>query len=586
MTSDHTTTNSGRGGAILLGLLGKYKRRVALLSVVSLASAMFEAFFLVLLTGIGTALVNGQATVGPAFGRSLSVAGALLIAAASLIFRVALSLTLVKISALLSAAVTTDQRQRLSHAYLRTSWGIQESEPAGRLEQLLTTFVARTTTTVSTLGRMITAGLSLLAFLGTGLLVDPLSTLVLLVALGVIGGVLTPIRRGVRRRSHRYATAGLEFAQAVSELGSLGLEMRTFGTEHRFEEHIDKLADRATRTQRRAQEAEGALPHIYISLAYGGVLAGVAALTSAVSVDLAVVGAVMLLMLRSISYGQQLSTASANIAASLPFLEQVEETVGRYLRSQVASGAVRPSAVTPFEARDVTFAYNQQRTALEGVTFRLEPGEALGVIGPSGAGKSTLAQLLLGLRQPTSGQLTSGGVALPDIEGSWWSGHVAFVPQEAKLATGTVAENIRFFRDGITDAALREAARQANILRDIEALPQGFDTHLGERGGQLSGGQRQRLSIARALVGRPGLLVLDEPTSALDGQSEALIRDALAMLRGQLSFVIIAHRMSTLDICDRIMVIEDGRMTALDTPTALRANNEFYRNALAVAGIA
>ena len=130
--------------------------------------------------------------------------------------------------------------------------------------------------------------------------------------------------------------------------------------------------------------------------------------------------------------------------------------------------------------------------------------------------------------------------------------HVSFVPQDPALFTGSVAENIRFFRDGIDDDDLRRAAQQANVLADITALPQGFDTHLGERGGGLSGGQRQRLSIARALAGSPSLLVLDEPTSALDGQSEQLIRDTILGLRGQVTVVVIAHRMSTIDMCDRI----------------------------------
>jgi len=240
----------------------------------------------------------------------------------------------------------------------------------------------------------------------------------------------------------------------------------------------------------------------------------------------------------------------------------------------------------PLEAVGIGFAYTADREALADVTFRLEPGEAIGVIGPSGAGKSTLAQLLLGLRPPTSGMITVGGTPLQDVDRRWWSTRVAFVAQDAQLFTGSVAENIRFFRDGITEAELRTAAAQANVLRDIEALPHGFDTHLGERGSQLSGGQRQRLSIARALVGLPDLLILDEPTSALDAQSESLIRSTLAGLHGRLSVVIIAHRMSTLDVCDRIMVIEHGRMTALDTPTALRSDSEFYNNALSLAGIA
>lgn len=574
------------GWAILRALVAPYKGRIAVLSLVSLGGALLEALFIVLLTGIGMALAGGNIAVGPAFGRFLSVTTALILAALSLTLRVAFSLLSVKVAAHFAAAVTTAQRRRLSHAYLRTSWATQQAEPTGRLQELLTSFVSRITQTVTTLSTAITAGLSLLAFLGTGLFVNPLATGAVLVALTVVGGILTPIRRAIRRRSGRNAKAGLAFANAVSELGALGLEMQTYGAERHFEDRIDKLTEDSTVTQRRTQELQGALPQIYMTLAYGAVLAGVALLSLAPDFDLAVVGAVMLLMLRSLSYGQQLSTASATIAASLPFLEGVEETVRRYAEAAAVPGAARLEAVVPLELVDVSFAYAADRTALAGVSFRLEPGEAIGVIGPSGAGKSTLAQLLLGLRPPSSGTIRAGGVPLQEVDRSWWTRHVAFVAQDAQLFTGTVADNIRFFRTGISDGDLREAARQANILRDIENLPLGFDTHLGERGSQLSGGQRQRLSIARALVGRPDLLILDEPTSALDGQSEALIRSTLSELHGRLSVVIIAHRMSTLDICDRIMVVESGQMTALATPDTLRSDSAFYRKALAVAGIA
>ena len=219
------------------------------------------------------------------------------------------------------------------------------------------------------------------------------------------------------------------------------------------------------------------------------------------------------------------------------------------------------------------------------VSLRLDPGEALGVIGPSGAGKSSLAQLLLGLRRPDTGRATVSGVPLQEVDRQWWSRRVAFVAQHPLLFTGTVAENIRFFRPDISDEAVRAAAREANVLQDIMGLPHGFDTHLGERGSQLSGGQRQRLSIARALAGSPEVLILDEPTSALDGHSEAMIRDALRRLHGRMAVVIIAHRMSTLDLCDQLLVLEAGRVTAYGTPEELRASNDFYRRALTLAGL-
>ena len=234
----------------------------------------------------------------------------------------------------------------------------------------------------------------------------------------------------------------------------------------------------------------------------------------------------------------------------------------------------------------MSFAYGADAAlSLEGVSLTIGAGETVGVIGPSGAGKSTLVQLLLGVRDPTTGSVTVGGVDLTDVDRSWWTRRVAYVAQDALLFTGTVAENIRFLRDDIDDDALRRAAEQAHVLAEIEALPESFGTHLGERASQLSGGQRQRLSIARALVGRPELLILDEPTSALDVRSESLIRQTIADLHGETTVVIIAHRMSTLEMCDRLLVVEDGRLVAAGTPRELREGNEFYRQALELSGI-
>lgn len=558
---------------------------MSLLGAVSFIGALFEAFFLVMITGVAMALIAKSGTVGPVLGYSATIREALLFGAVLLATRLALSLAGVRISASLTADVTTDQRHALSHAYLSTSWNVQQAEPTGRLQELLTSFAVRVSQTVSTLAQAITALLSLFAFLGAGMVVDPAATTAVLIALALVASVLKPLRSRIRHRSRHSAQVGLDFAKAVSELGSLGLEMQTFGVQARFTERIDDLTREATRTQARVQVLRESLAPIYMSLAYAAVLVGVGALTFLDAADLTVIGAVMLLMLRSLSYGQQLASASGILAANGPFLEGIQETVRRYSASPAASGTTVPSGIMPIEAHGVGFEYDNGRPALIDATFRIDAGEVVGVIGPSGAGKSTLAQLLLGLRLPSSGSLQVSGIELQDVDRTWWSSRVAFVAQDALLFTGTVAENIRFFRDGITDQSLRTAARQANVLSAIEDLPQSFDTHLGERGSQLSGGQRQRLSIARALAGSPDLLVLDEPTSALDGQSEALIRNTLADLKGRVTVVVIAHRMSTLDVCDRIMVIEDGQVTAYARPEELESRSGFYQQAMAVAGI-
>ena len=580
----HFVDTSG-GPSVLRKLVSKYRGQMVLLALVSFAGALLEAFFLVIVTAVAMALAAGQESVGPIMGHAIPVSMSLAVGAVVLVIRLGFNLVSVQISSSLTAKVTTDQRSILAHTYLRTSWAVQQAEPTGQLQVLLTSFVAAASNAVATLAIAVTAVLSLVAFLSTGLAIDPLSTVAVLFALTLVGAVLTPLRRRIRQRSYLAALADLDFAHTVSELGSLGLEMQTYGVQEQFAEGIDELAQKTIETQRRVQTLSGSLAPIYMSLAYAAVLGGVALLTVVGFDNLGVIGAVMLLMLRSLSYGQQLSTAAGALAAKAPYLDHIKKTVERYDDFPATTGHLIPAGVTPLEAHDVDFAYSAERPALTSVSFRIDEGEVVGVIGPSGAGKSTLAQLLLGLRDPVRGSLCAGGVDLREVDRAWWGRRVAFVAQDAMLFTGTVAENIRFFRDGINDAALRKATTQANVLADIEALPNGFDTHLGERGSQLSGGQRQRLSIARALAGNPQLLVLDEPTSALDGQSEALIRDTLAGLKDRVTVVIIAHRMSTLDICDRIMVIEEGRVSAFDSPAALRKDSDFYQNAMAVAGI-
>jgi ABC-type multidrug transport system fused ATPase/permease subunit len=153
------------------------------------------------------------------------------------------------------------------------------------------------------------------------------------------------------------------------------------------------------------------------------------------------------------------------------------------------------------------------------------------------------------------------------------------------LIAGTVAENIRFFRDDVTQEQIEHASRLANLHDDIAGFADGYDRQVGEQGSHLSGGQQQRLIIARALVEKPDVLILDEPTSALDVRSEHLIRQTLNTLREKMTIIIVAHRLSTLEICDRIMVIQDGELKGLDTPENLEKTNDFYREALILSGM-
>ena len=229
----------------------------------------------------------------------------------------------------------------------------------------------------------------------------------------------------------------------------------------------------------------------------------------------------------------------------------------------------------------MSFAYQPGRPVLSDVSFETYGSEAVGVVGPSGAGKSTLVQLLLTLRAPSNGQYLINGTPVEKFLQDDWHARVAYVPQEPRLVHASVAENIRYFRD-LDDDTVERAALLARIHEDIESWPNGYETIVGPRADAVSGGQQQRICLARALVAQPEILILDEPTSSLDPRSEALIQESLTALKHTVTLFIIAHRMSTLDICDRVMVILDGRLDAFDTIAQLERTNLYYRSASTV----
>jgi len=229
----------------------------------------------------------------------------------------------------------------------------------------------------------------------------------------------------------------------------------------------------------------------------------------------------------------------------------------------------------------VSYAYVPGRRALSDMTFEVTAGETVGIVGPSGAGKSTLVQLVLNLRAADEGRYLVNDVPVEQFSEDDWHERFAYVPQEPRLIHASVADNISYFRS-LDSVAVERAARLARIHDDILTWSQGYDTMIGPRADAVSGGQQQRICIARALAAKPEVIVLDEPTSSLDPQSENLLQQSLVGLKGQVTLFIVAHRLSTLDICDRVMVITDGQLEAFDTITRLEQGSSYYRAATAV----
>jgi ABC-type multidrug transport system fused ATPase/permease subunit len=234
------------------------------------------------------------------------------------------------------------------------------------------------------------------------------------------------------------------------------------------------------------------------------------------------------------------------------------------------------------EFDNVTFFYpDTEHPALENVALEIAAGEHVAFVGPSGSGKSTTANLVLGLYNPQEGEIRVDGVAQRYLDMRWLRQQCAIVMQESLLLSGTILDNIRFAHWNASDREVREAAEQANALEFIENLPNGFSTRVGERGVSLSGGQRQRLSIARAILRNPRILILDEATSALDYESERLIQEALQRLSSGRTVITIAHRLSTIKEADRVVVLREGRIVETGRFEELETQNSYFASMIA-----
>ena len=228
-------------------------------------------------------------------------------------------------------------------------------------------------------------------------------------------------------------------------------------------------------------------------------------------------------------------------------------------------------AIGELAFRNVSFAYNGRDPVLHGVSFEIPPGTRVGISGATGAGKTTLVSLLTRFYDPTEGQILLDGIELRDYKLADLRNQFAIVLQEPVLFSTSVAENIAYARPDASEEEIVEAAKAANAHDFVKALPDGYDTLVGERGMRLSGGERQRISLARAFLKDAPILILDEPTSSVDLGTEAVIMEAMERLMRGRTTIMIAHRLSTLDNCDAHLKIDAGTISSVTPSTSATA---------------
>jgi ATP-binding cassette subfamily B protein len=268
---------------------------------------------------------------------------------------------------------------------------------------------------------------------------------------------------------------------------------------------------------------------------------------------------------------QTVSKSAASLQGSLVSAERafaLLDAAPEVVEKPDARPLVRARGDVAFE--NVSFAYNADRAALREISFQIAAGSRVGIAGTTGAGKSTLVSLLLRLYDPNGGRILLDGVDLRDFKLRDLRNQFAIVLQEPVLFSSNIAENIAYAKPEAADLEIIAAARAANAHDFISRLPQGYQTEVGERGVQLSGGERQRISLARAFLKDAAILILDEPTSSVDVKTEAVILEAMErLMQGRTTFMI-AHRLSTLDICDVRLELEQGRVVSLTRAPAAR----------------
>jgi ABC-type multidrug transport system fused ATPase/permease subunit len=573
-----TATNPIRFLPYYRGQWGKLAR----IGVVASLSAAMQAATLVLLVPLANAIANEDDVYRDSLGPlhvNLTVYELAALAAGAIICAFALDIWISWSRSRLMSGWEFSQREQVIGEFLHADYATQAAERLGTLGTL-TGYVNRGSSALGAIVNAMEATVTITIFLVGAILLEYRFAFALIATVVLVSLALRPVMNATKRYSKESAATLIDYGRNVTEATRMSRDMRVFHATEPVGRRLTTASRRLSLLRQRASFVSGITSPVY---QYVGMLLVVGALAVAQGLDslnLAVFGAIALLLLRSLSYGQMFAKSYQTILDCMPYVAKLEEMRAEYTAHPVQDGTIVLEAVHRIDLDAVSYTYDGRTDALAGVAATFHLGEIVGIVGPSGSGKSTLSQLMLRLREPTAGRVSVNGIDARDYTLASWYRHVSLVPQDPRLLHETVADNIAFLDPSISREQVVEAARAAGVHDVIDTLDRGYDTLIGSAFRDLSGGQIQRIGIARALARRPQVLVLDEPTSALDVHSEEVIQATLESLRGKVLVLIIAHRLSTLSICDRIIVLQHGTVETAGSLPDVSVRSKFFRSAL------
>jgi len=468
-------------------------------------------------------------------------------------------------------------RQDLFNKILKSDWPHLIKQRAGHLESILMIDTPAAAVLLQEISGAMMMFTSLAIYLLIAINIDIYITLATLVLGGVLFLFIKPLTYRIKILSHERVALNKETMHFISE-NIAG--MKTVKTMNIAEQvtakgygYFGKLRDLMLRLSviksiNRSLIQPIAL--IFICLIFWFIY-------KSPSFNLAALAVVVYLIEKIFTYIQQLQGALNNINEMLPNLRSVLNYEDQALINKEIDHASASFIFNDkLEFKNVGFSYDATKNILTDLNFIISKGEMIGIVGPSGVGKTTLVDLILRLFDLSKGEILLDGKNINDINLMEWRRSIGYVSQDIFLINDTIANNIKFYDNSITEAEIIAAAKMANIDEFIERTPNKYETVIGERGIMLSAGQRQRIVIARVLARKPKVLILDEATSALDNESENKIQKVINGLKGRITVIAIAHRLSTVMDSDRLIVLRDGTVSEQGDPKQLLKDKDSY----------